>query len=97
MSADAEEKKIWKSCYVKLLSITIDKELNVDECVSQLSSTACRKLSALSRLSNYLCRLIKEEHSLKCFLNLCLNSFLLLGCFIVGIITKRYIDCMREL
>ena len=40
--------------YVKLLGITIEREIRFDELVSQLCSTACRKLSALSRMSNFL-------------------------------------------
>ena len=40
--------------YVKLLGITIEREIRFDGRVSQLCSTTCRKLSVLSRMSNFL-------------------------------------------
>ena len=37
-------RKIWKSVDVKLLGVTIDKELTFDKYVTKIYSTASRKL-----------------------------------------------------
>ena len=41
---------IWESKTVKLLGITIDKELKFDKHINQVFSTANKKLNALSRM-----------------------------------------------
>ena len=48
------ETKIWESNKQKLLCVVIDRNLNCDEYVFDLCKKACRKLSILARLSNYL-------------------------------------------
>ena len=45
---------VWESDSVKLLGITIDKHLKLDEDISLLCAKAKRKLSALVRISYYL-------------------------------------------
>ena len=46
--------KIWESKAQKLLGVEIDRTLNFDEHVKSLCKNAGRKLSVLSRLSNYM-------------------------------------------
>jgi len=48
------EDTIWESDKVKLLGITIDKELKFDEHVSHICLKANQKLSVLSRMCNFL-------------------------------------------
>ena len=48
------ETRIWKSKNEKLLGLTIDRNLNFDDHVFTFSKKAGRKLSALSRISNYM-------------------------------------------
>ena len=45
---------IWESNYVKLLGITIDRDLKFDKHVLKLCSKANQKLSALSRMAKLL-------------------------------------------
>ena len=45
---------IWEKPNVKLLGVTIDRNLGFDEHVSNLCAKANRKLSALSRISKFL-------------------------------------------
>ena len=45
---------IWESETVKLLGITIDKELKFDKHITQVCSTANKKLNALSRMRSFL-------------------------------------------
>ena len=45
---------IWESKSVKLLGITIDKELKFDEHINQVCSTANKKLNVLSRMRSFL-------------------------------------------
>ena len=44
----------WESKNEKLLGLTIDRNLNFDDYVITLCKKAGRKLSALSRISNYM-------------------------------------------
>ena len=46
---------IWESNDVKLLGITIDRDLKLDKHVLKLCSKANQKLSALSRIAKVLC------------------------------------------
>ena len=48
------ETRIWESKNEKLLGLTIDRNLNFDDHVFTLCKKAGRKLSALSRISNYM-------------------------------------------
>ena len=48
------ETKIWESNKQNLLGVAIDRNLNFDEYVFHLCKKACRKLSVLARLSNYM-------------------------------------------
>ena len=48
------ETRIWESKNEKLLGLTIDRNLNFDHYVIILCKKAGRKLSALSRISNYM-------------------------------------------
>ena len=45
---------IWESKTVKLLGITIDKELKFDKHINQVCSTANKKLNVLSRIRSFL-------------------------------------------
>ena len=45
---------IWESNTVKLLGITIDKELKFDKHINQVCSTANKKLNVLSRMRSFL-------------------------------------------
>ena len=45
---------IWESKTVKLLGITIDKELKFDKYISQVCSKANKKLNVLSRMRSFL-------------------------------------------
>ena len=45
---------IWESNTVKLLGVTIDKELKFDKYISQVCSKANKKLNALSRMQSFL-------------------------------------------
>ena len=46
--------KIWESKSVKLLGITIDKELKFDKHIDQVCLKANKKLNVLSRMQNFL-------------------------------------------
>ena len=48
------ETRIWENKNEKLLGLTIDRNLNFDDYVNTLCKKAGRKLSALSRISNYI-------------------------------------------
>ena len=52
--AQGNKDKIWESADVKLLGITIDKELKLDKHVSKICPKASRKLCALARISKFL-------------------------------------------
>ena len=54
MWAKVGNDKIWESNTVKLLGITIDNQLKFNEHVLNICKKASRKLSALSRMSNFL-------------------------------------------
>ena len=54
--------KIWESADVKLLGVTIDKELKFDKHVSKICSKASRKLSVLARISKFL--ILKKNWSI---------------------------------
>ena len=45
---------IWESKTVKLLGITIDKELKFDKHINQVCSMANKKLNVLSRMRSFL-------------------------------------------
>ena len=44
---------IWESVNVKLLVVTIDRELKFDKHVSKICSKASRKLTVLARMSKF--------------------------------------------
>ena len=46
--------KIWESTYLKLLGVTIDRELQFDEHVCKIFSKTSRKLTVLARQSKFL-------------------------------------------
>ena len=48
------ETRVWKSKNEKLLGLTIDRNLNFDDQEFTLCKKAGRKLSVLSRISNYM-------------------------------------------
>ena len=58
------ETRIWQSKNEKLLGLTIDRNLNFAEHVFPLGKKAGRKLSALSRISNYM-SFEKKKNSFK--------------------------------
>ena len=51
--ANIGETRIWESKNAKFLRLTIDRNINFDDHVFILCKKAGRKLSALSRISNY--------------------------------------------
>ena len=59
--ASIRETRSWESKNEKLLGLTIDRNLNLDDHVFVLCEKAGRKLSALSRISNYMCFEKKKE------------------------------------
>ena len=60
------EDKIWENNTVKLLGVTIDKQLKFDTHVLNICSKAGRKLSALTRMATYL-SFEKKRRLLKTF------------------------------
>ena len=54
VQAKRGETKIWESNKQKLLCVVLDRNLNFDEYVFDLCKKAGRKLSVLTRLSNYM-------------------------------------------
>ena len=52
--AQTGEDKIFQSIDVKLLGVTIDKELKFDKHFSKICSKASRKLTVLARMSKFL-------------------------------------------
>ena len=60
---------IWESKTVKLLGITIDKELKFDKHINQVCSKANKKLNVLWRIQSF-CR--EKENK---YLSLLLNQF----------------------
>ena len=52
--AKIDETKIWESNKQKLISVVIDRNLNINEYVFDLSKKAVRKLPVLARLSNHM-------------------------------------------
>ena len=86
---------IWESNDVKLLGVTIDRDLKFDKHVLKLCSKANQKLSALSRMVNLL-SFNKRRTLFKAFVESQLNTVQLFGCFIVNVPTAKLIGCMRE-
>ena len=64
--AQVGENKIWDSADVKLLGVTIDKELKFDKHISKSYTKASRKLSVLARISKFL-SFTKKTNILKMF------------------------------
>ena len=99
-----KDEKVWESIGkdliresndVKLLGITIDRDLKFDKHVLKLSSKANQKLSALSRMAKFL-SFNKKGYFLKLLWSLNLNIVRLFGCFIVDVPTTKLIGYMRE-
>ena len=67
--ANIGETRIWEGNNEKLLGLTIDRNLNFDDHVFTLCKKAGRKLSSLSRISNYL-SFEKKRLLLKAFVEL---------------------------
>ena len=67
--ANIGETRIWESKNEKLLGLTIDRNLNFEDHVFILCKKAGRKLSALSRISNYM-SFEKKRILLKVFVEL---------------------------
>ena len=61
------ETRVWKSKNEKLLGLTIDRNLNFDDQEFTLCKKAGRKLSVLSRISNYMNFEKKKRILLKAF------------------------------
>ena len=59
--ANIGETRIWENKNEKLLGLTIDRNLDFDDHVLTLCKKAGRKLSVLSRISNYLSFEKKKE------------------------------------
>ena len=62
LSTNIGETWIWESKNEKLLRLTIDRNLNFDDHVFTLCKEAGSKLSALSRISNYMIFFRKENY-----------------------------------
>ena len=65
--ANSGEARIWESKNETLLGLTIDRNLNFDDHVFTLCKKAGKKLSALSRISNYMSFEKKKRILLKAF------------------------------
>ena len=77
-----DNNRIWKTEQVKLLIITIDNELKIDEDLNNVFQKTNGKLSALTRIKNtWILR--KQEFFLKEFLKSSSNIALLCECFIL--------------
>ena len=63
--ANIGETRIWESKNEKLLGLTIDRSLNFDDHVFTLCKKTGRKLSAFSRISNYMSFEKKKKNSFK--------------------------------
>ena len=81
MWAKIGDDQIWESKTVKLLGITMDNELKLDEYISNVCKNTQRKLIVLTRIKKYLD--FNCDFYLKYFLILCLNIVLSPGCSIV--------------
>ena len=62
MWAKLDEDIVWESNDVELLGVTIDNNLRFDKPVSNICSKASRKLSALTRVANFV-RFKKKTYS----------------------------------
>ena len=62
--ANTGETRIWESKNAKFLGLTVDRNMNFEDHVFTLCKKAGRKLSALSRTSNYV-SFEKKENSFK--------------------------------
>ena len=86
---------IWESNDVKLLGVTINRDLKFDKHVLKLCSKTNQKLRALSRVANLL-SFNKRRTLFKALWSLNLNTVQLFGCFIVDVPTIKLIGYMRE-
>ena len=59
--ANIRETRIWESKNEKLLGLTLDRYLNFDDHVFTLCKKTGRRLSALSRISNYMSFFFKKN------------------------------------
>ena len=82
--AQTGEDKIFQSIDVKLLGVTIDKELKFDKHFSKICSKASRKLTVLARMSKFL-TFEKRKTIFKTFVELQFNIVHLFGCFVADI------------
>ena len=82
--AQIGEDKIFQSIDVKLLGVTIDKELKFDKHVSKICSKASRKLTVLARMSKFL-TFEKRKTIFKIFVEFQFNIVHLFGCFMADI------------
>ena len=87
---------IWESNDVKLLGVTIDRDLKFDKHVLKLCSKVNQELSALSRMENLL-SLNKRRIVFKAFVESQFKTVQLFGCFIVDEPTAKLIGYIREL
>ena len=71
LCANIGETRIWKSKNEKLLGLTIDRNLNFDDHTFTLCKKANRKLSALSRISNYISFEKKNSFKSICGITVC--------------------------
>ena len=88
-------KIILQSNDVNLPWVSIDRDLKFDKHVLKVSSKVNQKLSALSRMTNFLFS-VKEELFLKLLWSLNLNTVQLFGCLIVDVRTTKLMVYMRE-
>ena len=88
MWAKLDRDIVWESNDVKLLGITLDKNLKFDKHVSNICSKAKRKLSALTRVAKFL-PLTKDVFFLKLLLSRNLNIVHLNECFMEGELMTR--------
>ena len=87
---------IWESNDVKLLGITIDRDLKFGKHFLKLCSKANQNLSALYRMAKFLSFNKKRTLFKKLLWSLNLNIVQLFGCFMIDVPTTVLKDYMRE-
>ena len=90
------EKKIWESKSVKLLGITIDKELKFDKHIDKVCLKVNKKINVLSRMQSFL-----SAKKRKAIFNSFIESQfkycpLSCGCFAVGKTMIKSIGFMKD-
>ena len=87
---------IWESKTVKLLGITIDKELKFDKYINQVCSKTNKKLNVLSRMRSFLSVEKRKISLLSLLLNHNSNTVPWFGCFAAEKAMIKSIGFMKD-